>query len=70
MSDVLHMPRAARAFEAAGLTVIAAPAYFRASAPLNITDFLPSVDALELSRYVLHELVGEVWYRMRRALPI
>lgn len=68
VTDVLHMPRAARAFEAAGLKVIAAPVYFRASAPLNVTDFLPSPGGLELSRYALHELAGSAWYALRRAI--
>lgn len=68
VTDVLHMPRAARAFEAAGLKVVAAPVYFRASAPLNTTDFLPSLDGLTLSRYALHELVGAGWYEMRRKI--
>ncbi len=67
VTDVIHMPRAARAFEAAGLKVVPAPVYFRATAPLNVTDFVPTVDGLELSRYALHELVGMAWYRMRRA---
>ncbi len=42
--------------------------HFRASAPLNVTDFLPSVDGLELSHKALRELVGAAWYRMRRAI--
>lgn len=67
VTDVTHMPRAARAFEAAGLRVVPAPMHFHASTPLNVTDFLPSVDGLELSRIALHELVGAAWYRMRRA---
>lgn len=69
VTDVLHMPRAVNAFRAAGLTVVPAPMHFQASAPLNITDFLPSVSGLEISRYALHELIGEVWYRVRRSLP-
>ncbi|OGA16277.1 MAG: hypothetical protein A3I63_00035 [Betaproteobacteria bacterium RIFCSPLOWO2_02_FULL_66_14] len=68
VTDATHMPRAARAFEAAGLRAVPAPVHFHASAPLNVTDFLPSVDGLELSRNALHELVGAVWYRMRRAI--
>lgn len=68
VTDVSHMPRAARAFEAAGLNVVPAPVHFRASAPLNVTDFVPSVDGLELSRNALRELVGAVWYGMRRAI--
>jgi len=68
VTDVIHMPRAVRAFEAAGLKVVPAPVYFHASAPLNVTDFVPSVDALELSRYALHEWVGAAWYGMRRVI--
>ncbi len=68
VTDVIHMPRAARAFEAAGLKVVPAPMDFRASAPLNVTDFVPTVKGLDLSRYVLHEWVGAAWYRMRRAI--
>lgn len=68
VTDVTHMPRAARAFEAAGLSVVPAPVHFRASAPLNVTDFVPSLDGLDLSRNALRELVGAVWYRMRRAI--
>lgn len=67
VTDVLHMPRAARAFEAAGLGVVPAPVNFRASVALNVTDFLPSVGGLELSRQVLREWVGALWYRLRRA---
>ena len=68
VTDVIHMPRAARAFEATGLKVVPAPVYFHATAPLNATDFAPSVEALELSRYALHEWVGAAWYAMRRAM--
>jgi len=68
VTDVFHMPRAVRAFEAAGLKVVPAPVYFHASAPLNVTDFVPSADGLELSRYVLHEWIGAAWYEMRRAI--
>jgi uncharacterized SAM-binding protein YcdF (DUF218 family) len=68
VTDVLHMPRAARAFEATGLKVVPAPVYFRATAPLNLTDFVPTVDGLELSQYALHEWVGAAWYAMRRMI--
>lgn len=68
VTDVYHMPRAVRAFQAAGLKVVPAPVDFHASAPLNVIDFVPTVDGLDLSRYVLHEWVGAAWYRMRRAI--
>jgi len=68
VTDVMHMPRAARAFESLGLHVIPAPMNYCATTPLRLPDFLPSVQALKLSRYVLHELIGEAWYRWRRAV--
>jgi uncharacterized SAM-binding protein YcdF (DUF218 family) len=68
VTDVFHMPRAVREFESAGLKVVPAPVSFRASAPLNVTDFLPSVDGLELSRQAIREYVATVWYGLRRAL--
>jgi hypothetical protein len=51
---------------AAGLKVVPAPIYFHASPPLNVTDFLPSTDGLELSATVLREYVGMLWYGLRR----
>ncbi len=70
VTDVLHMPRAARTFEALGAKVIPAPMDFRTSAPLNVTDFLPSAGGLRLSAYVFHEWIGEIWYRSRRAIAL
>ena len=67
VTDTLHMPRAARAFEALGAKVIRAPMNFRAGAPLNLIDSLPSSAGLYLSAYVLHELIGQVWYWARSA---
>ena len=68
VTDVMHMPRAVRAFEAAGLKVVPAPVDFRATAPLNLTDFVPTADGLKLSHYALHEWVGMAWYAMRRTI--
>lgn len=70
VTDVLHMPRAVRAFEAAGFTVVPAPMHFQASSPLKLTDFLPSVHGLEISTYAIRELAGGVWYRLRRMIPV
>jgi uncharacterized SAM-binding protein YcdF (DUF218 family) len=68
VTDVWHMPRASRTLESLGVKVIAAPIGFRSTAPLNVTDFLPSIDGLRLSANFLHELVGEIWYRLRRTV--
>lgn len=70
VTDVLHMPRASQTFESLGMKVIPAPMDFRATAPLSVLDFLPSAGGLRLSAYVFHELIGEVWYRARRAVAM
>jgi uncharacterized SAM-binding protein YcdF (DUF218 family) len=67
VTDVVHMPRAARAFEALGVKVIRAPTGYQSAAPLRPTDFLPSAGGLAVSTYALHEWLGEIWYRLRRA---
>lgn len=59
-----HMPRAARAFEQSGLTVIPAPMGFERSAGLRPGDLLPSAKALHMNYYACHELLGRVWYRI------
>jgi len=70
VTDVLHMPRAARTFEALGVKVIPAPIGFQTTAPISVLNFLPSVGGLRESAYVFHELIGEVWYRARRAIAM
>ena len=67
VTDASHMPRAAAAFESQGLEVYAAPTAFRsdASAPAGLLDWLPSATALDMSRAVLHEYLGRLWYRIR-----
>jgi uncharacterized SAM-binding protein YcdF (DUF218 family) len=70
VTDVIHMPRAVLAFEAAGLKVVPAPLHFRASAPLRLTDFLPSLEGLEMSRQVLQEWVAMSWYPVTAAVGL
>ena len=67
VTDASHMPRAAAAFESAGLDVYAAPTAFRgdAHARAGVLEWLPSAAALDMSRAVLHEYLGRLWYRMR-----
>jgi uncharacterized SAM-binding protein YcdF (DUF218 family) len=57
-----HMPRAAAAFRAAGLTVVPAPTLFTAPADLDGGSLLPSARALLKSYYAAHEWVGRLWY--------
>lgn len=53
-----HMPRAKRAFEAAGLTVTAAPMAFAEPVSSPLLEWLPSAHGLTHSRQVLRELLG------------
>lgn len=64
VTDAMHMPRAQRAFERAGLAVAAAPTMFRAWGPLSAFSFLPSANALQTSYYASHEWIGLAWYRL------
>ena len=61
-----HMPRARKAFERAGFTVIAAPTVFHIEPVLGIMNFIPQADYLSLSNKALHEWVGMIWYRLPR----
>lgn len=68
VTHALHMRRAVRAFEAAGFKVTPAPLGYRAvfdAGDLSFFDFLPSAEALILSRNALHEYLGLGWYRLR-----
>lgn len=67
VTDAMHMPRARRAFERAGLQVVAAPTVFRSWGPLAASSFLPSADALASSYYAAYEWIGLAWYRVKEA---
>lgn len=67
VTHAAHMPRSQRAFEAVGFKVTPAPVYFlSASIGRDLAlDWMPSMRALSGSRFVLHEYLGLVWYRLR-----
>jgi uncharacterized SAM-binding protein YcdF (DUF218 family) len=67
VTSAMHMPRALIAFRAAGFDPCAYPADFRAAPFDGIGALLPSAGAIGNSAAVLHELVGEIAYRMRAA---
>jgi uncharacterized SAM-binding protein YcdF (DUF218 family) len=68
VTDAIHMPRAAAAFERTGLVAAPAPTGFAASGPLTASDFVPNGSALALSHYAMHEWIGMLWYRIRHAM--
>ncbi len=63
-----HMPRALTSFQAAGLDAVPAPTAAEQlirGAP-GWFAILPGSEALEVTRRMLHEWVGRVWYAVRR----
>ena len=68
VTDALHMPRAQRAFESAGLRVIPASMNFHSTAPRDVMDFLPSIFGMSLTQAAAYELLGQIWYRSRMAI--
>jgi uncharacterized SAM-binding protein YcdF (DUF218 family) len=65
VSDAWHLPRALWAFERVGLKALPWPAPRTALRLNRIEDFLPSIAGLDGSFYALHEMIGEVYYRLR-----
>ncbi len=63
VTSALHMPRARRAFERAGIAVIPAPTDFEvAPGPFDPLDLLPNAGALDGSGRAMKEWVG-LWAR-------
>jgi uncharacterized SAM-binding protein YcdF (DUF218 family) len=58
VTSALHMPRALKLFERAGLSVLPAPVKFQPEAPKTLERFIPSALALRRSQRAVHELVG------------
>jgi uncharacterized SAM-binding protein YcdF (DUF218 family) len=67
VTHAMHMPRARLVFEQAGFRVIEAPTGFSTMRPPGVLNYLPSSQGLELSRDVLHEVIGLGWYHVRLA---
>ncbi len=68
VSHAWHLPRAAAAFEAAGLSVVPAPTSPRTWPDWWLTAVLPSARSFQESSFAVHEWIGRVWYALRRAL--
>jgi uncharacterized SAM-binding protein YcdF (DUF218 family) len=66
VTHAFHMGRARRAFESAGLAVLAAPHdWYGGPSRTGLRAWLPAADALATSWFSLHELVGRAWYVLR-----
>lgn len=67
VTHAFHMPRSVPAFEAAGFEVVPAPTAFLGSRrDVMLLDFIPRYDVMRTSGFALHELIGMLWYRLRR----
>jgi len=60
-----HMPRAAYSFEQAGFDVTPAPTMFKTANPAGsqVFDYVPDIASLQTSTWMLHEMLGLLWYR-------
>ena len=65
VTNAWHMPRSFNAFKNSGLTIIPAPTgYVSLIVEQSIMNYLPSMDALNISNIALHEYIGILWYRL------
>ena len=64
VTDAVHMPRAQRAFELAGLEVIAAPTGYTAQRPFAPYQLVPGPTALRESHIALREWVSQLHYHV------
>lgn len=62
VTDAMHMPRARRAFERAGLKVATAPTFYLAPGRFKAAELMPGAEALRRSWYGLYEWLGLAWY--------
>jgi len=67
VTHALHMPRSVAVFKKVGFEVVPAPMGFRTGEETRYDVFacLPSVSALAVSREVLHEWLGALYYHFR-----
>jgi uncharacterized SAM-binding protein YcdF (DUF218 family) len=64
VTDAVHMPRAQRAFELAGLAVIAAPTGYTAQRPFAPYQLIPGPTALRESHVALREWISQLHHHV------
>jgi uncharacterized SAM-binding protein YcdF (DUF218 family) len=60
-----HMSRAKAVFEKEGLNVIVAPMGFYQKTAFTPLDFYPSSEGFQRIRWIWHEILGNLWYRLK-----
>lgn len=66
VTHAMHMPRAERAFAAAGLEVVAAPTMFYSGSTLSPLMFVPGWSGMFRSCYATHEWIGLAWQGLHK----
>lgn len=59
-----HMPRAKAIFEKEGLQVVEAPMGYYQKSQFTPLDFYPSSEGFQRTRWIFHEILGSLWYRL------
>lgn len=68
VTSAVHIPRSLALFRSVGTNPIACPCDFRTKGmPAWYTWFLPSVEGIGNSEVALHEYVGKLWLKVRKA---
>lgn len=65
VTHACHLPRAMWSFRQAGLKPIAAPTAFANAPGIEASDFLPNASSVFVTAYAVHEILGNIWYRLR-----
>ena len=60
-----HMPRAKAIFEKEGLQVVEAPMGYYQKNQFTPLDFYPSSEGFQHARWIFHEILGQLWYRLK-----
>lgn len=60
-----HMPRAKSIFEKEGLQVVEAPMGYYQKSQFTPLDFYPSSEGFQRTRWIFHEILGSLWYRLK-----
>jgi uncharacterized SAM-binding protein YcdF (DUF218 family) len=64
VTDAIHMRRARRAFERAGIAVIPAPTFYQATGSFDPRRLMPNAESLRRSCYGVYEWLGLAWYAL------
>jgi uncharacterized SAM-binding protein YcdF (DUF218 family) len=60
-----HMPRAKVIFEKEGFQVVQAPMGYYEKNYFTPLDFYPSSEGFQRTRWIFHEILGNLWYRVK-----